>query len=120
MPASNSQMIRKLQVALNSKGGKILCNRSQFYSEQQKRPVTIYKVCQSVPNLSTGKYNHVELFSSASEIQVVLFMRNLWYVVNGKEVPPTNKMKGSAYFERQWREFVEQRLDSFLEQLNNS
>ena len=44
MPTSNLEMIRKLQIALNSKGYRILFNRSQFYSEEQKRPVTMYKV----------------------------------------------------------------------------
>ena len=114
MPQSNSVMIHKLQVALNSKGLRILCNRSQFYSDQQNRPVTMYKVSQSVRNESTGKCTHVELFSSASEIQIVLFMRNLWYAVNGKEIPPTNNMKGSEVFEMAWREFEANNLQTVL------
>ena len=107
MPTSNSQMIYKLQYALNGKGMRILCNRSQFYSDQQNRPVTIYKVSQSVYNESSGKNNHVELFSSPSEIQVVLFLRNLWYLINSKPIPPTNEMKGAQEFERKWNEFYE-------------
>ena len=39
MPTSNTQMIYKLQFALNSRGMKILCNRSQFYSDKQNRPI---------------------------------------------------------------------------------
>lgn len=116
MPHSNLDMIHKLQVALNSKGLKILCNRSQFYSDRQERPVTVYKVCQSVCNIQTGKCNHKELFSSASQIQIVLFMRNLWYLVNGKEIPPTNRMKGAAEFERKWNEFLETSGDEFRPQ----
>lgn len=108
MPHSNSEMIHKLQVALNSRGMRILCNRSQFYSEQQQRPVTIYKVSQSIPNETTGKNQHVELFSSASQIQCVLFMRNLWYKINGMIIPPTNQMKGAQQFEEKWRQFEEQ------------
>lgn len=114
MPKSNSTMIYKLQVALNSKGLRILCNRSQFYSEQQNRPVTIYKLSQSIPNEQTGKNTHKELFSSASEIQMVLFMRNLWYALNGKEIPPTNNMKGAEFFEKAWKEFEENSLESVL------
>lgn len=102
---SNSEMMRKLQIALNSKGMRILCNRSQFYSEQQNRPVTIYKISQSVWNPATEKNRHEELFSSASQIQCVLFMRNLWFLIQGKEIPPTNKMKGAEEFERKWQEF---------------
>lgn len=107
MPTSNSGMIHKLQVALNSKGLKILCNRSQFYSDQQQRPVTMYKVARSVWDNDTQKYKHIELFSSASEIQVVLFMRNLWYLVNDRPIPPTNNMKGAEIFDRKWSEFMD-------------
>lgn len=108
MPSSNSDMIRKLQIALNSKGQRILCNRSQFYSEQQNRPVTIYKVMQSVFDANTGKNKHIELFSSASQIQVVLFMRNFWFLIQGKDIPPTNEMKGAAEFSVKWKQFEEQ------------
>lgn len=120
MPSSNSTMIWKLQVALNSKGLRILCNRSQFFSDQQNRPVTIYKISQSVKNETTGKNNHVELFSSASEIQIVLFMRNLWYAVNGKPIPPTNKVKGAEVFEEAWETFAKTDLPKVLEMSNNN
>lgn len=117
MPRSNSVMIYKLQTALNSKGLRILCNRSQFFSDQQNRPVTIYKISQSVFNPDTGKNNHVELFSSASEIQIVLFMRNLWYAIQGKDIPPTNEIKGAEFFEKAWKEFEENSLGSLLSRL---
>lgn len=120
MPSSNSTMIWKLQVALNSKGLRILCNRSQFFSDQQNRPVTIYKISQSIKNETTGKNNHVELFSSASEIQIVLFMRNLWYAVNGKPIPPTNKVKGAEVFEEAWETFAKTDLPKVLEMSNNN
>lgn len=119
MPSSNSTMIYKLQVALNSKGMRILCNRSQFYSEQQNRPVTMYKISQSRHNPQTGKNTHVELFNSASEIQIVLFLRNLWYAVNGKPIPPTNQMKGAEIFEQAWKTFEETELEKVLEMSNN-
>ena len=114
MPSSNSTMLYKLQVALNSKGLRILCNRSQFYSDQQNRPVTMYKISQSVTNYQTGRNTHVELFSTASEIQVVLFLRNLWYAVQGKEIPPTNQIKGAEFFQRAWDEFAESSLEKVL------
>ncbi len=114
MPKSNSVMLHKLQVALNSKGLRILCNRSQFFSEQQNRPVTMYKIAQSILNTETGRSNHVELFSTASEIQAVLFLRNLWYAVQGKPIPPTNQVKGAEYFQRAWDEFAETTLPSVL------
>ena len=105
MPTSNSNMIRKLQFALNTKGLRILCNRSQFYSEQQQRPVTIYKVNQAILNPETGKNRSIELFKSVSEIQIVLFLRNLWCLVQGKEIPETNHLKGADEFQAKWDEF---------------
>lgn len=119
MPSSNSTMIYKLQVALNSRGMRILCNRSQFFSEQQNRPVTMYKISQSRHNPQTGKNTHVELFNSASEIQIVLFLRNLWYAVNGKPIPPTNQMKGAEIFEQAWKTFEMTELETVLEMSNN-
>lgn len=107
MPASNSTMIRKLQFALNQKGYRILSNRSQFYSNEQNRPVTMYKITQSVWDKEKQHYKHVELFTSASEIQIVLFLRNLWYLVNDKPIPKTNRMKGAAEFERKWEAFLD-------------
>lgn len=106
MPHSNSDMIHRLQVALNANGYRILCNRSQFYSEQMKIPITKYTIAQSRLNEFTGKSQHVTLFEAYSTIQAVLFLRNLWYWVNEREIPPTNKMKGAAEFERKWNEFM--------------
>ncbi|MBR4377332.1 MAG: hypothetical protein IKP50_00380 [Bacilli bacterium] len=77
-------------------------------------------MAQSITNPVTMKNNHKELFSSASEIQVVLFMRNLWYAVNGWDIPPTNKMKGADVFEAAWRNFEENELKSVLELSNNT
>lgn len=119
MPHSNVEMMRRLQIALNSRGMKVLCNRSQFYSEQQNRPVTMYKVAQSIP-LPNGKNTHKILFESASQIQIVLFMRNLWYALNGKEIPPTNNMKGADKFNQAWEAFEIEGLSDFLEMSNNN
>ena len=119
MPHSNVEMIHKLQIALNSRGMKVLCNRSQFYSEQQNRPVTMYKVAQSIP-LPSGKNTHKTLFESASQIQVVLFMRNLWYALNDREIPLTNNMKGADKFNQVWEAFEHEGLKNFLEMSNNN
>lgn len=90
--ASNSTTIRKLQTAINSKGGQVLYNSSQFYSVQQHRPVTVYHVKQAVYNEYTGKNANVELFKSTSQIQILLFLRDMWYELNGWELPTDNEM----------------------------
>lgn len=106
MPRSNVDMIHRLQIALNANGYRILCNRSQFYSEQMKTPITKYTISQSKEDPISGKSKHVTLFEAYSTIQIVLFMRNLWYYVNDRPIPETNKIKGAEVFERKWNEFL--------------
>lgn len=90
--ASNSVMIHKLQQALNMRGLRIMYSTSQFYSEQQNRPVTIYHIKQAVWDEEKGKFQNMELFKSTSQVQVVLYLRDLWYDINGKEVPQNNEV----------------------------
>lgn len=90
--ASNSVMIHKLQQAINGKGGKVLYGTSQFYSDKQNRPVTIYSIKQAVYDDETGKHKTQELFKSASQIQIVLFLRDMWFEINGWDIPTDNEM----------------------------
>lgn len=89
---SNSTNIRKLQSALNRNGRKILYSTSQFYSMQQDRPITVYMLKEAVYNEETQRTHAVELFKSTSQIQILLFLRDLWYEMNGWEVPTDNPM----------------------------
>ena len=98
--ASNTVMIHKLQQALNMKGQKLLYSTSQFYSEQQQRPVTMYHIKQAVYDEATGKNKNMELFKSVSQIQVVLFLRDMWYEVNGWELPNDNPIWNSKKEDR--------------------
>ena len=87
---SNTTNIRKLQRALNTKGMKILYSTTQFYSEDQDRPVTMYIIKRAVYDEEKGKNINIELFKSTSQIQIVLFLRDMWFEVIGKEVPKDN------------------------------
>lgn len=90
MPNSNSVMIHKLQHAINDKGGNLLYNTTQFYSETANRPVTIYIIKQAQWSEERQRMINVELFSSTSQIQIVLFLRDFWYKLNNWEVPTDN------------------------------
>ena len=91
MPNSNIAMIKKLQKALNNKGDKILYQTSQFYSEQKQEPITFHHIKRSVKDEETGKNKHIELFKTTSMIQIVLLMRDLWYLANNIELPTDNE-----------------------------
>ena len=70
---------------------KILYSTSQFYSKQQDRPVTMYQIRQAVYDEEVDKYKHIDLYKSTSQIQVVLYLRDLWFEINGWEVPSDNQ-----------------------------
>ena len=89
--ASNSVMIHKLQTALNLRGLRLMYSTSQFYSEKQDRPITIYHIKQAVYDESRGKFINQELFKSPSQIQILLYLRDMWYTLNGKELPTDNE-----------------------------
>ena len=88
--ASNTTNIRKLQRALNMKGLKILYSTTQFYSEEQNRPVTMYIIKRAVYDEQRGRNTNVELFKSTSQLQIMLFLRDMWFEVIGKEIPQDN------------------------------
>ena len=89
--ASNTVMIKKLQQAINMHGDRIMYSTSQFYSEQQNRPVTVYHIKRAVWDNDKGKFVNQELFKTTSQIQIVLFLRDIWYEMNGKPVPTDNE-----------------------------
>ena len=89
---SNSTMIHRLQSAINEKfNQRILYNKTQWYSIDQDRPVTMYKISKAEWDAERGKTVNVELFRSHSQIQIVLFLRDMWYELNGWEVPNDNE-----------------------------
>ena len=92
MPNSNSVMIHRLQKAINTKfEEKLLLNRRQWYSEKEHRPITVYIISKAIYDDDTKKTKSNELFSSTSELQIVLFLRDYWYTLNGWEVPTDNE-----------------------------
>lgn len=88
---SNLQNIQRLQQALNSKGCKILYSSSQFWSEEMGRPIKMYKIEEAIPDPESKKGNKkVKLFETSSQIQVVLFLRDMWNEINGLPVDTSN------------------------------
>lgn len=84
---SNAAMIKNLQKALGTKGVKVLYDaRQPFYSKEQKRAVNKYHV-----KMVTDKEKTIEVFSTYSQIQVVLFLRDLWDKTNGRPLDTKNE-----------------------------
>lgn len=87
----NNVMIKKLQMAINQKfGEQLLYERRQFYSHEQKRPVNMYYIKKAFYNRDRRKTESVELFKAASQIQIILYLRDYWFELNGWDVPTDN------------------------------
>ena len=92
MATNFGTMIVKLQKACNQKfDAKLLYNKAQIYSEKADKPITILSVKKAVFDKKTGKTKNVEIFNTTSELQVVMFLRDYWYELNGWEIPKDNE-----------------------------
>lgn len=105
MPTNYRATMKRLQLAINEKfGARLIINKTQFYSIETERPISIYIIKQTLYNPENGRKTYVELFSSSSEVQCVLWLRDYWYELNGWEVPTDNRRwlaEKQKYYEKQ-------------------
>lgn len=88
--ASYARLARKLQTAINQQNGaKLLINTQQWYSKDKGRAVTTYVIRQSFGDDQFRKT--LELFRTYSQVQMVLWLRDYWYELNGWEIPTDNE-----------------------------
>lgn len=89
MAAKYMATAKKLQNACNQRFGvRLLINSYQWFSDDKNRAVTQYSVLQT--QKENGR-NNIVLFKTYSQVQLVLFMRDYWYKLNGWEVPTDNE-----------------------------
>ena len=89
--------IKKLQRAINEKfGAKVLINKTQYYSKEADKPLELLVVKKAVWDDNKNKFKNQELFSSPSDIQILLYLRDMWYELNGWEVPTDNEEWNAA------------------------
>jgi len=91
--ASNIKTIKKLQMAINSTCEyKMLYQTTQFYSTRQKRPVTKYILKKAQYNPNTGRAESEEVFSTYSQLQIIMYLRDYWCAVQGIPIPTDNEI----------------------------
>ena len=73
-------------------GTHIVINTKKFYVPEFDTPITMYSVRDTFKSRD-GTYEDVELFKTTSMIQVVLFMRDLFYGLSGQEIPVSDDEK---------------------------
>ena len=85
-------IIKKLQRAINQKSEeKILINKTQLYHDDSKIITEIICVKKAIWDQTRQKNKYIELFHSSSDVQIVLYLRDYWYELNGWEVPTDNE-----------------------------
>ena len=71
---------------------RILYTTSQFYSVDRQMPVTKYCLRKATIDYETHRSESEEIFSTYSQLQVIMYLRDLWYVWLDKELPTDNEI----------------------------
>lgn len=88
--------IKKLQNAINGSGKMHLTiNKTQFYVADTNKTCELIIVKEAVMG-KDGKVKYVERFSSGSDIAIALYLRDVWYEINGWDVPEDNSYWNKA------------------------
>lgn len=101
--AAQTRTIQKLQKALELEGEWITISTSQFYSTDKRKFVTRYHLKKQERDENSKRSTQTELFSSCSQIQITLFLRDYLFEIQGKEVPTDNEIWNQAkaeYFKK--------------------
>lgn len=84
------RIAKKLQTASNKLFGvKLLIDQRQWYHKDKDTAVTVYTLYQ-VDEINRS--SKIKLFQTYSQVQLVLYMRDMWYELNHWEVPTDNKV----------------------------
>ena len=86
-----TRQIQLLQKALLMEGEIVVINTSQFESVDKCKFVNQYHIKKQIQDPDNkNKSTMVELFNSCAQIQVTLFLRDLYYEKKGLEIPHDN------------------------------
>ena len=86
-----SKTCQKLVKALNVNGADILFNKKQFMGTEGL-PHNLYSISKAYWDDSKGKYGSNEIYKSTSMIRIVLYLRDMLYLEQGRELPMDNEM----------------------------
>jgi len=103
--ANINDSIGKLIKALNMKGYMLMYNKKQFMGVEGQ-PHNLYVITQAKWEPLKNRYGQVEVYKSTSTVRVVLFLRDLWFLECGKELPTDNQM---------WNEIREKEKDKWVQ-----
>lgn len=89
--ADLNRAISKLTQALNMKGANVLYNKKQFMGKEGK-PHNLFTISVAEWDADKHKYISREIYKTTSTARIALFLRDMWFEVNGWELPTDNEM----------------------------
>ena len=90
MPVTAKQQINKILKGLQSLGKLYFYNTRQFPSKDFETGEVIVRTLYSISE-PTGYKKQKTIYETANLNRLVLFMRDLWYLENGEELPDANE-----------------------------
>ena len=78
---------KKLMQAITMKSDRMLTFSMKQIRGREDKIITLYIVCENVYNPDLGKYQNVEIYSSSSMIRITMYLRDVWDILNGIELP---------------------------------
>jgi len=86
-----SQTSKKLIKALNSRGHKYTFSTKQFMGSEGL-PHNYYTISSAEWCDERHKYINREMYSTTSMVRIALYLRDLWYLENGWELPTDQEL----------------------------
>ena len=89
-------LLKRLQRAINARSeNKIIVSKNEWYSEAKKDVIISYVIRVAIPSdkdrLTQSRKKTIELFSTTSLIQAVLYLRDYWYSLTEQPIPTDNE-----------------------------
>ena len=69
----------------------LLINTNQWHHKDKDTLINMYSVKQSFWDVDKKKHTTTDLYHTYSQIQLVLWLRDYWYTLNGWEPPTDNE-----------------------------
>lgn len=97
---------KKLIQALNNEGYKLTFSMKQFIGRDNLSH-NYYSINRAEWNDERKRYNHYEVYSSASMVRIVLFLRDMWFKHNGWELPTDQELWNKIRSDLQEKEVLD-------------
>lgn len=86
MATNLMQTSKKLIQALNGRGHKYTLSTKQFIGKEGQ-PHNMYSISKAIYNEEKRRYSHEEVYSTTSMVRITLYLRDMWFIENGWELP---------------------------------